>query len=118
MTSTGIFERESTLTMVNETRLSRARFGRFLALWAAQEIDRQAIVHVSDSRCLRPAVRPIRREGHKLMLIQKLKDLGFQSVVNKRSHIAEAETQLVPWSVSSADRLLHARTCGDREICP
>jgi hypothetical protein len=64
-------------------------------LWAAQEIDRQAIVHVSDSRCLRPAVRPIRREGHKPMLIQKLKDLGFQSVVHKRSHMAEAEPQLV-----------------------
>ena len=59
--------------------------GGFLALWAAQEIDFQPIVHVSDSGCLWPAVWPIRRDGHEPMLIQKLKDLGFQSIVHKPS---------------------------------
>jgi hypothetical protein len=39
---------------------------------------------MSDSRCLRPAIRPIRREGHDPMLIQKLKELRFQTVVRKR----------------------------------
>jgi hypothetical protein len=34
---------------------------RFLALWAAQEVDRQAIVDITDCGRLRPPVRPVRR---------------------------------------------------------
>jgi len=61
-----------------------ARCSLPLALWAAQEIDRQAIVHISDSRCLRPAVWPLRSDGHEPMLVQNLKDLEFQDVVHSR----------------------------------
>src|SRR5215469_11835868 len=50
---------ETSWSIVNDTRLSRA-VRRLLALRAAQEIERQAVVHIPDRRCLRPAVRPIR----------------------------------------------------------
>jgi hypothetical protein len=59
--------------------------GYFLTLRAAQEIDRQTIVHVSDRRCLQPAVWLVRSDGHEPMLVQKLKDLGFSGVVHKPS---------------------------------
>jgi hypothetical protein len=64
--------------MVNETRLSGREVCRFLTLWAPQEIDRQAIVHVSDSRCLRPAVWSVRREGHDPMLSKSSRILDFR----------------------------------------
>jgi hypothetical protein len=82
--------------------------GRFLALRAAQEIDRQAVVHVSNSGCLRPAIRPIRRDGHEPMLIQKLKDLRFQSVIHKPSPYFESRT--TAWLEAGFTALMQVNT--------
>jgi hypothetical protein len=81
-------------SMVNEIGIISREVGRLLAL-RAEEIDRQAVVHVSNSGCLRPAIRPICRDGHEPMLIQKRHDLGFQSVVDKLS--PNAESRATAW---------------------
>src|SRR6516165_5092431 len=55
--------------------------------WRANSAPKRSVTpYISDSRCLRPAIRPIRRGGHDPMLIQKLKELRFQTVVRKRLH--------------------------------
>src|SRR6516162_4295454 len=85
---------------------------RFLTLWAAKEIDRQDIVHVSDRRCLRPAVRPIRCDGHEPMSVQKLKDLGFQGVVHKPSPDCQSRTPALP--MGGLTDLMQSKPVGGR----
>src|SRR5262249_54525482 len=80
----------------------------FLTLWAAQEIDRQAIVHLSDCRCLRPAVWPVRRNSHEPILIQKLKNLGSQSVVHKPS--ANCGSRAKNWPMDGSTALMQVNT--------